>query len=229
MDCSLPGSSVHGFFQARILEWLPFPSPGDRPDPRIEPESLALQADSLPLHHQGSPNLPFTGEEIKAGKDDTMAPSVTAGKGEPGTWILLVCLYTPHSTASAFMQVHEVILEKKKRKILKLSFLANVICQTPPSQALAQPLDGSQPVRPPQGEERLHGAGSQICLQRKSHWDVPSGTTQRIHSCDPGLPCDLRPRTISLYLVAPGELQIQFKTSCDREKRTYSHPERHNR
>ena len=85
MNCSLPGSSVHGNFQARILEWLPFPSPGDRPDPRIEPESLALQADSLPLHHQGSPNLPFTGEEIKAGKDDMMAPSVTAGKGEPGT------------------------------------------------------------------------------------------------------------------------------------------------
>ena len=26
MDCSLPGSSVHGIFQARILEWLPFPS-----------------------------------------------------------------------------------------------------------------------------------------------------------------------------------------------------------
>ena len=27
MDCSLPGSSVHGIFQARVLEELPFPSP----------------------------------------------------------------------------------------------------------------------------------------------------------------------------------------------------------
>ena len=27
MDCSLPGSSIHGIFQARVLEWLPFPSP----------------------------------------------------------------------------------------------------------------------------------------------------------------------------------------------------------
>ena len=26
MDCSLPGSSVHGIFQARILEWLAMPS-----------------------------------------------------------------------------------------------------------------------------------------------------------------------------------------------------------
>ena len=30
---------------------LPFPSPGDLPDPRIEPASPALQADSLPLSH----------------------------------------------------------------------------------------------------------------------------------------------------------------------------------
>ena len=26
MDCSLPGSSIHGIFQARVLEWLPLPS-----------------------------------------------------------------------------------------------------------------------------------------------------------------------------------------------------------
>ena len=25
MDCSLPGSSVHGIFQARILEWVAMP------------------------------------------------------------------------------------------------------------------------------------------------------------------------------------------------------------
>ena len=27
MDCSPPGSSVHGILQARILEWVAFPSP----------------------------------------------------------------------------------------------------------------------------------------------------------------------------------------------------------
>ena len=27
MDCSLPGSSIHGIFQARVLEWVPLPSP----------------------------------------------------------------------------------------------------------------------------------------------------------------------------------------------------------
>ena len=30
MDCSLPGSSVHGIFQARVLEWAPLPSPTGR-------------------------------------------------------------------------------------------------------------------------------------------------------------------------------------------------------
>ena len=58
MDCNLP-VSVHGIFQARILEWLPFPPPGYLPNPGIEPmspASPALQADSLPLSHQGSPN-----------------------------------------------------------------------------------------------------------------------------------------------------------------------------
>ena len=27
MDCSPPGSSIHGIFQARVLEWVPLPSP----------------------------------------------------------------------------------------------------------------------------------------------------------------------------------------------------------
>ena len=45
---SLSGSSAHGTLQARILEWLPFPSPGDLPHPGIEPGSPALQVDSLP-------------------------------------------------------------------------------------------------------------------------------------------------------------------------------------
>ena len=29
MDYSLPGSSVHGIFQARALEWVPWPSPNE--------------------------------------------------------------------------------------------------------------------------------------------------------------------------------------------------------
>ena len=45
MDCS-PPAFLHGIFQARILGWLPFPTPGDSPDPGIEhtsPVFLALE------------------------------------------------------------------------------------------------------------------------------------------------------------------------------------------
>ena len=42
MVCSPPGSSVHGISQARILEWVAFPPPGDLPDPGIKPMSPAL-------------------------------------------------------------------------------------------------------------------------------------------------------------------------------------------
>ena len=36
---------------------LPFPSPGDHPNPGIEPRSPALQADSLPSEPPGKPWL----------------------------------------------------------------------------------------------------------------------------------------------------------------------------
>ena len=35
----------HGILQARILEWVPIPSPADLLDPGIEPGSPALQAE----------------------------------------------------------------------------------------------------------------------------------------------------------------------------------------
>ena len=51
------GLPVHGIFQARILGWLPFSSPGGVFYPGIEQTSPVLQADSLPLSHQGSPEF----------------------------------------------------------------------------------------------------------------------------------------------------------------------------
>ena len=44
MDCSLPGSSIHGIFQAKYWSGLPFPSPGDLPDPGIEPAATAAKS-----------------------------------------------------------------------------------------------------------------------------------------------------------------------------------------
>ena len=40
MNYSLPDSSVYGILHARVLEWVSFPSPGDLPNPRINPGLL---------------------------------------------------------------------------------------------------------------------------------------------------------------------------------------------
>ena len=55
MDYIPPGSSVHGFLRQEYWNGLPFPSPGDLPNPGIESASPAWQADSLPLSYLGSP------------------------------------------------------------------------------------------------------------------------------------------------------------------------------
>ena len=44
MGHSLPGASVHGPFQGRILEWVAIPPPEDLPEPGIEPTSLKSPA-----------------------------------------------------------------------------------------------------------------------------------------------------------------------------------------
>ena len=56
MDCKLPGSTVHGIFQARVLKsGLPFPSAEDLPNPGIKPRSPSLQEDSLSSKSPGKP------------------------------------------------------------------------------------------------------------------------------------------------------------------------------
>ena len=56
LGCRLPGSSVHGIFQARIMEWVVISSSGDLFNSRIKPgspDSPPLQADSLATEPSG--------------------------------------------------------------------------------------------------------------------------------------------------------------------------------
>ena len=53
MDCSLPGSSVHRFLQARILEWAAIPFCRGSSHQAIEHRSAVLQTDSLPSEPPG--------------------------------------------------------------------------------------------------------------------------------------------------------------------------------
>ena len=64
MDCSPPGSCVHGDSPGQdYWSGLPYPPPVDLPNPGIEhmspallADSLALQADSLPSEPPGKPS-----------------------------------------------------------------------------------------------------------------------------------------------------------------------------
>ena len=62
MDCSPPGSSVHGISQAKLLEWVAISFSGDLPDPEIKPTPSALAGGFfffLPLRQLGSPGFNF--------------------------------------------------------------------------------------------------------------------------------------------------------------------------
>ena len=58
VDCGLPGYSVRGILQARILEWVAISSSRASSQPRdptcVSSHLLHLQADSLALSHLGS-------------------------------------------------------------------------------------------------------------------------------------------------------------------------------
>ena len=55
VDCSLPGFSVHGILQARVLEWVTISFSRGSSRPGIEPGSPALEADALTTEPPGKP------------------------------------------------------------------------------------------------------------------------------------------------------------------------------
>ena len=97
MDCSPPGSSVHGILQARTLEWAAISSSGDLHDPGFKPTSPvspALQADSWPLSHWGSPCF-------------TCIISINPlNRSKQWVWLILLTCPTLHSFEMAKTRFH---------------------------------------------------------------------------------------------------------------------------
>ena len=63
------------FSRQEYWSGLPFPSPGDLPNPGIEPRSPALQADGLPSEPPGKPHmLCSTAKKKKNFKSSTKSP-----------------------------------------------------------------------------------------------------------------------------------------------------------
>ena len=77
VDCSLPGPSVRGIFQARILEWVPFSCLGELASPGTElanPASLSLADRFFTTEPPGSPVKP---------KSNPVAPQLKICSGPP--------------------------------------------------------------------------------------------------------------------------------------------------
>ena len=70
MGYSLPGSSVHGILQARILEWVALPSSTGPSQPRGETHIsyVSCIADRLILYHWTTGEALFTGYKVEITK-----------------------------------------------------------------------------------------------------------------------------------------------------------------
>ena len=100
MCWSLPGSSVHGILQARILEWVVVPFSRGSSNPGIEPRSSALQVDSLSAELPGKPKgqagwhqIPHPqGMNPLPGSFYSFTRKVTSLLGKPDRWIFFSTL-----------------------------------------------------------------------------------------------------------------------------------------
>ena len=70
------------FSRQEYWSGLPFPSPGDLPDPGVEPGSPTLQADSLPSEPPEKP--PYCTKSELTGLDTTQP---TSSSGSPSGWL----------------------------------------------------------------------------------------------------------------------------------------------
>ena len=70
VDCSLPGPLSMGLSRQEYWSGLPFPSPGDLPNPGIERGSPALEEDALTSEPPGKPAVilmfPFIKDQLCA-------------------------------------------------------------------------------------------------------------------------------------------------------------------
>ena len=81
MDYSLSASLSMGFSRQEHWSGLLCPPPGDLPDLGIEPTSPALQVDSLPLNHQGSPSYLICNKKRNMwSENDLSHPALSFGR-----------------------------------------------------------------------------------------------------------------------------------------------------
>ena len=97
MNCSPPGSSAHGIFQVRILEWIAFPFSRGSSQPRDQTwVSPGLQADSLPSEPPRKPIVYDPARNVSSAKGQR--PGLGPCLGTDGCWVrrLGLCASYPY-------------------------------------------------------------------------------------------------------------------------------------
>ena len=85
MDCSSPGSSVHGILQVRILEWVAMPSSRGFSQPRGRTQVSCIAGDSSPSEPPGKPYALYDSIYILLKK----TKSVYGGRGQSSNYLQL--------------------------------------------------------------------------------------------------------------------------------------------
>ena len=116
IDCSLPGSSVHGILQQEYWSGLPFPSPGDLPDTGIEPVSSTVAGRFFTTEPLRKPYIQSISCEM-ARLDGSQAGIKIAGKNinnlryahdeMPLEWYLLHFPFTTNLITLFSLQLHQ--------------------------------------------------------------------------------------------------------------------------
>ena len=122
MDCSLPGSTIHGILQGRILEWVAMPSSRDLPYPGTELPSLecpALQVDSLLLSHWGHS---YTQEYL-------MLKPLVFPKLPPNVASLFCKFPMPEEDSFKYSLYHSAFIHIEARKFKAHCLFVFLICQ----------------------------------------------------------------------------------------------------
>ena len=110
MDYSPPGSFVHGIFQARTLEQVPFPTQGDLPGLGIKSASLASPAEAGRFSTAGPPGLLGHKKEQNWVSWNTVlivGPRVSHGEGN-GNPLQCSCLENPKDGGAWWAAIYGV-------------------------------------------------------------------------------------------------------------------------
>ena len=120
MDCSPPGSSVCGISRPEYWSRLPFPTPGELPDPGIKPVSLALEGGFFTTEPPGnSGHYQILGSDFNQERDNSIRLLLT--RRYPVFELVVSLPYLP-VIVSFFLLVH---LHKAKWQFLSRSISKN--------------------------------------------------------------------------------------------------------